>query len=108
VDLTTLAGYAVHAWSFKSSFTGRRKLGIFFGGRLTDLMCLDSSLLMRLKVVLTKGRKANETGFSGADATLFGKLRARHSKTEEGERECKFCATDAMMSSNRTKSNYEL
>jgi hypothetical protein len=30
------------------------------------MLCLDSSLLMQLKVVLMKGRKATETGFSGA------------------------------------------
>jgi hypothetical protein len=40
-------------------------------------MCLDSSLLMRLKVVLKEGRKATETGFSRAGATLSGGLRAR-------------------------------
>jgi hypothetical protein len=62
----------------RSSFTGQRKLGIFFGGRPTDFMlCLDSSLLMQLKVVLTWGRKVTETGFSGAGATLAGGLRAR-------------------------------
>jgi hypothetical protein len=41
------------------------------------MMCLESSLLMRLKVVLTQGRKATEAGFSGVDATLAGELRAR-------------------------------
>jgi hypothetical protein len=44
----------------------RRKLGIFFGGRPTDLMlCLASSLLMRLEVVLTWGRKATKSVFCG-------------------------------------------
>jgi hypothetical protein len=52
-----------------SYFTGRRKLATFFGGRPTDLMlCLDSIRLMRLKVALTKGRRANEVGFSGVGA----------------------------------------
>jgi hypothetical protein len=77
VDLTTLAGHAVHPRSPRSSFTGQRKLGIFFGGRPTDLMlCLDSSLLMRLRVVLMKGRKATKAGFSGGGATLATGLRA--------------------------------
>jgi hypothetical protein len=55
VDFTTLAGHAVHIRSLESQvcFTGRRKLGIFFRGRPTDLMLyLDSSMLMQLKVVL--------------------------------------------------------
>jgi hypothetical protein len=30
------------------------------------MLCLDSRPLIRLKVVLTKGRKATETAFSGA------------------------------------------
>jgi hypothetical protein len=80
VNLTTFAGYAVHSWSFQSqvSFTGRRKLAIFLGGRSTDLMLfLDSIWIMRLKVVLTKGRRATEVGFSGVVATLFGESRAR-------------------------------
>jgi hypothetical protein len=32
---------------------------------------------MRLKVVLTKGRRATEVGFSGVVAALFGGHRAR-------------------------------
>jgi hypothetical protein len=40
-------------------------------------MCLESGLLMQLKVMLTKGRKAAETGFSGAEATVSGALTAR-------------------------------
>jgi hypothetical protein len=32
---------------------------------------------MRLKVVLTKGRRATEVGFSGVVAALFGGPRAR-------------------------------
>jgi hypothetical protein len=42
--------------SKKSFFMGCRKLGIFLGGG-TDLMCLDSILLMQLKVVLTKNER---------------------------------------------------
>jgi hypothetical protein len=75
VNFTTFAGYAVHAWSFQSwsSFIGRWKLEIFLSGRPTDLMlCLDSILLMRLKVVLTNGRRPTEVGFSGVVVTLFG------------------------------------
>jgi hypothetical protein len=48
-----------------SSFTGQRKLVIFFGGRSTELMlCLDSNQMTRLKAVLTK-RKLMEVCFSG-------------------------------------------
>jgi hypothetical protein len=80
VYLTTFAGYAVTrgVFSHRSYFAGRRKLAIFLGGRPTDLMlCLDSIRLMRLKVVLTKGRRATEAGFSEVVATLFGGSRAR-------------------------------
>jgi hypothetical protein len=69
-NLTTFAGYALHAGviSPMSSFTGRRKLAIFFVGRPTDL-CLDSIRLMSLKILLRKGRKATEVGFSGVVAS---------------------------------------
>jgi hypothetical protein len=79
VSFTTFAGYAVHASSFSpsSSFTGRRKLATFLSGRPTGLLCLDSIRLMRLKVVLTKGRRATEVVFSGVVATIFGGSRAR-------------------------------
>jgi hypothetical protein len=75
VNLTTFARYAVHTRSFspRSSFTGQRKLAVFLGGRPTALMlCLDSIRLMRLKVVLTKGRRATEVGFSGVVAAHLG------------------------------------
>jgi hypothetical protein len=61
--------YTPGVFSPRLSFTGRRKLAIFLGGKPTDLMlCLDSTRLMRLKVVLTKGRRATEVGFSGVVA----------------------------------------
>ena len=50
VDLTTLAGYAVNHLSPQSqiSFTGRKSLEIFLGGRPSHLMlCLASILLSR-------------------------------------------------------------
>jgi hypothetical protein len=73
VILTTFAEYAVHARSFQSqvSFTGGRKLAIFLGVRPTDLMlCPDSIRLMRLKVVLTKGRRGDRSGLlrGGSDS----------------------------------------
>jgi hypothetical protein len=41
-------------------------VGDFLWVRPTDFMfCLDSILLMRLKVVLMYGRKVAEAGFSG-------------------------------------------
>jgi hypothetical protein len=49
VNLTTFAVYAVTpgVFSLRLSFTGRRKLVIFLGGRPTDLMlCLDSIWLI--------------------------------------------------------------
>jgi hypothetical protein len=55
----------------KSRFTGLRKLEIF----LEDL-CLGSIQLMQLKVILTKGRKTTDVGFSGTRAALSGGLRA--------------------------------
>jgi hypothetical protein len=63
--------YMLGVFSPRSSFTGQRKLAIFLGGRPTDLMCLNSIRLMRLKVILTKGRRATEVGFSGVVATLL-------------------------------------
>jgi hypothetical protein len=56
VDLTTPALHAVYTMSLESQFMlhSQKELGIFFGGRPIDLiLCLDSCLLMRLKVVLT-------------------------------------------------------
>jgi hypothetical protein len=64
-DLTTLAVHVVHTRSLESQVILHRlkETGIFFGGGPTDLMlCLDSSLLMRLKVVPPWGRKATEAG----------------------------------------------
>jgi hypothetical protein len=56
VDLTLLAEPAVHTRSLKSQVIlhrTQRNLGIFFRGRPADLMlCLDSSLLMLIKVIL--------------------------------------------------------
>jgi hypothetical protein len=40
------------------------------------MLYLDSSLLMRLKVVVMWGRKATEEGFSRGVVTLAGELRA--------------------------------
>jgi hypothetical protein len=54
IDLTTLAGHTVHTSSLEFQVILRRpkETGDLLRGRLTDLMCLDSSLLMWLKVVL--------------------------------------------------------
>jgi hypothetical protein len=54
-DLTTLTGHAVHARSLESQVVLHRlkETGDLLVGRTTDLMlCMDSSLLMRLKVML--------------------------------------------------------
>jgi hypothetical protein len=53
VDLTTLAGHAAHARSLGSQVTLHRlKEKDLLQWSPTDLMCLDSSLLIRFKVVL--------------------------------------------------------
>jgi hypothetical protein len=63
-ETTTL--YMPGVLSPKPSFTGRRKLGIILWRGATDLiLCLDSSLLMCLKVVLMKGRKATHRFLQG-------------------------------------------
>jgi hypothetical protein len=53
VNLTTFAGMLCMPGVLSSglAFTGQRKLIIFLGGKPTDLMCVDSILLMQLKVV---------------------------------------------------------
>jgi hypothetical protein len=53
VNLTTFAGMLCMpgVLSSRLSFTGQRKLVIFLGGKPTDFMCVDSILLMQLKVV---------------------------------------------------------
>jgi hypothetical protein len=75
VNLIILAGmlYTPGDFSPRSSFTFRRKLAVFPGGRPTYMiLCLKSLRLMLLKVVLTNGRRATEVGFSGVVATFFG------------------------------------
>jgi hypothetical protein len=55
VDLTTLTGHAVYTRSLELQVILHRpkETGDLLGGRTTDLMlCLDSSLLMQLNVVL--------------------------------------------------------
>jgi hypothetical protein len=64
--LTTLVGYAVHAWSLQSQVILHwLKEANNLSGRPTDLLQLDSIQLMRLKVMLTKGSRATKVGFSG-------------------------------------------
>jgi hypothetical protein len=75
VNLTTFAGYAVHAWNFQSQVILHRpketsnfprleahRLDVVPGQHKADA----------LKVVLINGRRAMKVGFSGVVATLFG------------------------------------
>ena len=67
IHLTTLAWYNTPytpgVLSPRSSFTGRKRLEIFLGGRPTHLMlCLASIPLGRPYVVRTYGRRATEVG----------------------------------------------
>jgi hypothetical protein len=72
-DLTTLAWHVVHTCTLESQIVlyKLKETEIFFGERPTNMMlCLDSGLLMQLKVVLMKGKKVTETDFAGAGVTF--------------------------------------
>jgi len=55
--------YTPTVLSFRSSFTGRKKLEIILGGRPTLLTCLTNVLLRWPYVAWTHGRRAIEAGF---------------------------------------------
>jgi len=67
VDITTFAWDAINTGVLKpkSALTSKRKLATFLNGRHTVLMlCLISTLLMRLKFDPTKCKKATDIRFS--------------------------------------------
>lgn len=72
-DLTTLTRHALYrsgVSSPKSFFTGQWEPGIF------GEICLDSNLLVQLKVVFTQERKVTKEGFSRGRVILIRGLRA--------------------------------
>jgi hypothetical protein len=56
--------YTPGVLSPRSSFTGRRRLEIFLGGKPTLLMCSASITLRQRCVVWTYGRRVTEVGLS--------------------------------------------
>jgi hypothetical protein len=76
---TTFAGtlYMPSVLQARSSFLRWRKTGHFLSKKITVLMCLDSSPLMQLMVVMTKGKKATEVGPSLHSVTPWGGLIAK-------------------------------
>lgn len=74
VKCPTLTGVALYA---QPSFTGNGKIEILLGRMPSVLMCLDSVLLIQVKLVSTKGKQASEVGFSLGGSTFRVRLRAQ-------------------------------